>query len=203
MAVTPVIRILHFIPRRVEFDSQLRGRFIPFLRSQAGLLDLIAGRHGPDERGPRIVVSVWEPDAIVAVPPWSDQGLLDTAAAVDEAGEPRLEVMPVRVRFRAGDPDHPRLLRVFRGRVRPGDLDRYVDAVENGTRADAASGRGPLALYLATVESTPDQFVTVSTWSDWSVIEAATGGDIRRPVSTRHSEHLVASEATHYEVIEL
>lgn len=204
VAVTPVIRILHFQPQRVDFDSQLRERFIPILRAQAGLLDLVAGRHGPDERGPRIVVSVWAPGATVALPPWSDQGLLATDAPPTDFGtEGRLEVMPVRVQFRSDTSDRPRVLRVFRGRVRAGDLEGYVERSEAGTRADAAAGRGPLSLYLATDQGESDRFVTVSTWSDWSVIEAATGGDIRRPVATRHAERLAAAEATHFEVIEL
>jgi hypothetical protein len=200
-----VIRILHFRPQRVDFDAQLREQFIPILRSQSGLLDLVAGRHGPDERGPRIVVSVWAADAMVALPPWTDQAVIDPGgrAGVDP---PPAEVMPVRMMFRvepAEPADRARVLRIFRGRVRAGELDAYVDEAANGTQADAASGRGPLALYLATEESTPDTFVTASAWADWSVIEAATGGDVRRPVATRHPERLVDAEATHYEVIEL
>jgi hypothetical protein len=202
VAVSEVLRILHFQPHRLDFDGQLREQFIPILRNQGGLLDLIAGRHGPDERGPRIVASVWAADAVVALPPWSDRAALDAGGPRAATEERRPEVMPVRVSFRGQDTDVARVLRIFRGRVRPNELDRYIDEAEAGTHADVAAGRGPLALYLATMDSTPDAFVTVSAWSDWSVIEAATGGDIRRPVATQHPERLVESEAIHYEVIE-
>lgn len=202
MADGAVIRILHFRPQRVDFDSQLREQFIPILRNQAGLLDLIAGRHGPDERGPRIVVSVWEADAMVALPPWTDQAVIDPGGRVGP-DPPPAEVMPVRAMFRGDLADRARVLRIFRGRVRVGELDAYVEEAANGTRADAAAGRGPLALYLAADVSTPESFVTASAWADWSVIEAATGGDVRRPVATRHPERLVDAEAIHYEVIEL
>ena len=202
VADTAVMRILHFQPHRIDFDSQLREQFIPILRNQAGLLDLIAGRHGPDERGPRIVASVWAADAVVALPPWTDRGALDAGGPAATTDERRPEVMPVRVSFRGQGTDAARVLRIFRGRVRADELDRYIDEAETGTQADGAAGRGPLALYIATVDTIPDAFVTVSAWSEWSVIEAATGGDIRRPVATRHPERLVESEATHYEVIE-
>ncbi len=60
-------------------------------------------------------------------------------------------------------------------------------------------GHGPLALYLALEE--PDRFVTLSVWSSWSALEVATGGDVGRPVATRHEERLLAWEAAHYEVL--
>ena len=202
MADAALIRILHFRPQRVDFDVQLRETFIPILRGQAGLVDLIAARHGPDERGPRIVASVWAPGAVVALPPWTDRAAVDPVARVGDEPPPP-EVMPVKAMFRSDRGEPPRVLRIFRGRVRPGELEAYVEEAANGTRADALAGRGPLALYLAADESVPDTFVTVSAWADWSVIEAATGGDVRRPVATRHPERLVDAEATHYEVIEL
>jgi len=202
VAETAVLRILHFRPQRVDFDSQLRERFIPILRNQAGLVDLIAGRHGPDERGPRIVVSVWDADAVVALPPWSDQAVVDQGKPPGESPPPT-EVLPVRLLFRSDDTAPARVLRIFRGRVRSGELDAYVVDAANGTRADAAAGHGPLALYLAADGGSPDTFVTVSAWAAWSAIEVATGGDVRRPVATRHPERLADAEATHYEVIEL
>ena len=44
-------------------------------------------------------------------------------------------------------------------------------------------------------------FVTLSTWTEWDVVEDATGGDIRRPAATRHAERLVAWSASHFEVV--
>jgi hypothetical protein len=197
-----VIRILHFRPQRVDFDSQLREQFIPILRGQAGLLDLVAGRHGPDERGPRVVLSVWDADAAVALPQWPDQALVDQVGSAETTAPPA-EVLPVRARFRSDRTDPPRVLRIFRGRVRAGELEAYVDEAASGTRADAAAGYGPLALYLAADIVAPDTFITASAWADWSAIETATGGDIRRPVATRHPERLIEADVLHYEVIEL
>ena len=202
MADAALIRILHFRPQRVDFDAQLREQFIPILLGQDGLVDLIAGRHGPDERGPRIVASVWTPGAVVALPPWTDQAVVDPGSWIGNE-PPAPEVMPIRAMFRSDSGDPARVLRIFRGRVRPTELAAYVDEAANGTRADAQAGRGPLALYLATDDSAADTFVTVSAWADWSVIEAATGGDVRRPVATRHPERLIDADVTHYEVIEL
>lgn len=199
---SPTIRILHFVPRRADFDGQLREQFIPVLRSQAGLLDLVAGRHGPDERGPRIVVSVWAPDAVVAIPPWTDSGILDAAEPL-EPDEARPELLPVRVQVHGEGAGRPRVLRVFRGRVRAGELDRYAEEVEAGARSDLEAGRGPLALYLGGDPARPDAFATISTWPDWATVEAATGGDIHQPVATRHPERLLESDVTHFEVIEL
>lgn len=109
----------------------------------------------------------------------------------------------MRALFRDDRADPARVLRVFRGRVRAGELDAYIDEAATGTRADAAVGHGPLALYLGADPASPDTFVTTSAWGDWSEIERATGGDIRRPVATRHPERLVDADVLHFEVIEL
>jgi hypothetical protein len=76
-----------------------------------------------------------------------------------------------------------------------------VDTVRNSS--DVEAGGGPLSLCLATPGATSDEFLTVSTWSDWSTIEKATGGDIRKPLATRHPERIVAFEVDFYEAITL
>ena len=43
--------------------------------------------------------------------------------------------------------------------------------------------------------------MTLSVWSSWSALEVATGGDVGRPIATRHEERLLAWEAAHYEVL--
>lgn len=177
----------------------MRRRLARALRGEPGLTDIIAGRHGPDELGTRIAVSVWAGEA----------GIPDRTAALDElvasldVTDIRSERLAVHVEFRDARDRSARLLRVFRGEVRAGELDRYVEEAEAGTRADAAAGRGPIALFLATDPAVPNRFVTVSTWPDWTTVEAATGGDVRRPIATRHPERLVAADATHFEVIEI
>jgi hypothetical protein len=43
--------------------------------------------------------------------------------------------------------------------------------------------------------------VTASVWESWAALETATGGDVQRPVATRHPERIARWEATHFEVI--
>ena len=95
--------------------------------------------------------------------------------------------------------DRPGIVRLFEGQVRPGELDAYVDDARAGTLLDAAAGSGPMALYLA--RRTADAFVTLSVWPDWSTLQDATGGDVERPIATRHAHRLVAWHAEHYESI--
>ena len=93
----------------------------------------------------------------------------------------------------------PRVLRVVEGSVRDGEFDRYVEEAEAGTRADAAAGRGPVTLYLARAGT--NDFVTLSTWTEWDDVQDATGSDIRRPQATRHAERLAAWSASHFEIV--
>jgi len=109
---------------------------------------------------------------------------------------PRFDIR-IELPFSTAEP--PALLRLFRGTVRPGELEDYVSEVRTGTLADAETGRGPAALYLAT--DPPDDFVTVSLWSSWEAIALATGGDIARPTITKDSRRLVGIEVAHYETV--
>lgn len=179
----------------------MRRRLAPALRAEGGLTDVIAGRHGPDELGPRIVVSVRSGGVAAGMPDRTTT--LDALTALLDVTDAHAERLVVRVEFHDPRDRSARLLRVFRGQVRSGELDRYVDEAEAGTRADAAAGRGPIALFLGTEPAAPDRFVTVSTWPDWATVEAATGGDVRSPIRTRHPERLVAADVTHFEVIEV
>lgn len=200
LSVSPVLQIVRFCPRRVEVDDAVRQQLVPALRLRAGPRDVIAGRHGPDELGERIIVSVWSAGG--------DAGALERTSTLEDL-VPSLDVfdvrsdhLVVRVEFHDARSRTARLLRIFRGQVRSGELDRYIEVVDAGTRSDAAAGHGPIALLLGVEATSHDAFVTVSTWPDWSTIEAATGGDVRRPIATRNPELLVASEVTHFEVIE-
>ena len=47
----------------------------------------------------------------------------------------------------------------------------------------------------------PSDFLTLSTWASWSDIEAATGADLRRPITTQHASRLVSFEAEHLEIV--
>ena len=192
---------MQFLPRRVGIDDAMRRQLAPALRAEAGLMEVIAGRHGPDELGPRIVATVWSSGAVSDVPDRTTT--LDDLAKSLDVTDVRAEHLVVRAEIHDARDRSARLLRVFRGQVRPGELDRYVDEAEAGTWADVAAGRGPIALFLGTEPSSPDRFVTVSTWPDWATVGAATGGDVRRPIATRHPERLLAADATHFEVVEI
>ena len=91
------------------------------------------------------------------------------------------------------------MLRVFRGGVRPRELDIYIEEARAGTLADTAAGHGPCALYLAPLR--PDRFVTVSLWPDWAAVEVATGGDVHRPIRTRDPRRIIEMDVVHYEVV--
>lgn len=210
MPVTPAMRIERFVPRAIGADDELRDRLLPELRSRSGLQYVVAGRQGPDDLGPRIVVSVWASSARVDAtspathrPETAGPTVLEREDVEDLTV--RVSVQPDRAgaaRASGGPPGSARILRVFRGLVRTAELDAYVRDVETGTLADIAAGTGPLALFLAVADASADRFVTVSVWAGWSEIEAATGGNPRNPVATRHPERLVAADVAHYEVVE-
>jgi hypothetical protein len=61
-------------------------------------------------------------------------------------------------------------------------------------------GGGPLALHLA-IGPGDDDFVTMSVWESWAALETATGGDVQRPVATRHPERIERWDAAHFEII--
>ncbi len=110
-----------------------------------------------------------------------------------------LEVLDLAIDLRFDPAVLPTVLRVFRGGVRPGELDAYVEEARVGTLADTQAGHGPCALYLAPV--VPDRFVTVSLWPGWAAIEVATGGDVHRPITTRDPRRIIEMDVVHYEVM--
>ena len=197
-----VLRLFRFRPRGPGsvLDATLRESVAPCLAGLEGLRRLHLGRRGPDESGERVVVSVWSSSAAMTGGLGIDSGSagldVDLAVSVDE---PVVEVLPIRVEVPDGVPGTPGILRVFRGQTHPGLLDEYVEDVRRGTLADVEAGIGPLALYLGLAG--PVDFVTVSVWAGWGDIEAATGGNVRRPVATRHAGRLAGGTASHYEAL--
>src|SRR5205085_8394540 len=105
--------------------------------------------------------------------------------------------LSVHSRFERTDP--ARILRLFRGRVREGELEAYVDDARSGMLADALVNDGLIAFALGA--DPPDAFVTVSVWTGWPPIELATGGNTRQPVATRNSVRLTGYEVDHFEVL--
>jgi hypothetical protein len=204
VAVVPVVRLFGFRPSRPAFDNVVREWIVPTLRAQSGVLDVYAGRHGPDELGPRLIVSVWESRAAM------ESVFTGTARLggvqperMDGMTEATVEVLSPDVVHHAADAvEAPRIIRILRGCTQPGQRSRYIEQTRAGVLADVAAGHGPSAFYLARGAS-PEAFVAVSVWSGWPAIELATGGDVRRPMSTRRPELIETFDATHFEAIDL
>ena len=194
------IRLFQFLPIRGAFDTILRDVMIPDLWGLPGVLEVYVGRHGPDEIGPRLVASIWETNQAMA------EGLGTSfedpkfhPEYLDETTDRVLDVLPLTFSYRSDAAAQPTIMRLVSGRVRPDELESYVAEAWAGTEDDAAAGRGPDALYLAA--QPPDLFRTLSVWPDWQTLQDATGGDIDRPIATRHARRLVAWSARHYEVV--
>jgi hypothetical protein len=196
----PVIRLFRFRSARAEFDQVLRTVMLPDMRRMDGLVDVHVGRRGPDQLGDRIVASIWASrDAMVAgMGATLDESTFHPDRLADTADR-TLEVYPLDIVLRFDEGRPASLLRLFSGVVKPGELDPYVAEVRAGTMVDAETGGGPCALYLA--GDPPDRFFTLSLWPDWTAIERATGGDIRRPISTKDSRRIAEMDVVHYEVV--
>lgn len=190
--------MLSFFPAEVGTiaDQFVREAMVPGLRAQEAARHVYAGRAGPDDVGQRVVASVWESESDDAPPGITD--LLDLERS-ESIARVSVEVFPLVLSLPFELNDEARILRVFRGQARPGELELYVAEARDGTYADVAAAHGPAALFLGVAE--PDGFVTVSVWAAWENIAAATGGDLRTPIATRHAKRLVSGTATHYEIV--
>jgi hypothetical protein len=193
-----LLRLLTFRPDRAgdSADELLRRQMLPAMESVPGLRYLYAARASAAEGDRRVIASVWDDAAIspdLDLPQPFDFEV--SAHAVDV--EIEVHVLDIELAFR--DAGTPQILRIFRGRTVPGELDNYVDHARHGTMADALADHGPEALFLARIP--PDQFVTVSAWSAWDRIAASTGGNLRQPINTRHLELLEGGTATFYEIV--
>jgi len=196
----PIIRLFRFRPVHVEFDRVLRTEMLPDLRRLPGIVDARIGRHGPEDLGDRIVVSVWaDHGSMVAGVGESLTEPIFHPERLPATTDRILEVHRLDVALRFDLATDPTILRVFRGRVRPGELELYVEDARAGTLADSAADRGPNALYLARIP--PDRFLTVSLWPSWTAVEVATGGDVHRPIVTRDPRRIVEMDVAHYEVV--
>jgi heme-degrading monooxygenase HmoA len=195
------LRVFAFEPSRPGLiDTTLRESLLPELRERDGLIDAFVARHGPDEIGERVIVSVWE--SASAMQTGADESgpiARRHAEYADGIAGVRVQVHPVAVRLVFGRTDPPRILRIFQGEVLDGRLDDYLEDVRTGALADGGSSSGLTALYLG-VEP-PLRFQTVSAWTDWDAIEAATGGNIQHPIMTRFPERIRIIAATHYEIL--
>jgi heme-degrading monooxygenase HmoA len=196
-----VLRLFGFRPLGfgADYDARLRRTLLPPFFELPGLRSVYVGRRGPDESGERMIVSIWESGAAMSAAQGAGDGDRLEIETAEEVGPCRLEFVTLAVDLPFDRADPAQVLRVFRGQVREGELDLYAEEARNGTLADAAGPRGPLGLYLGS--QPPDRFITVSVWTDWESIEAATHGNIRQPIATSNAARLVGGTATHYEVV--
>lgn len=202
MSERRVLRLFRFRPARSAFDGILREVMLPDLRRLPGLVDLHLGRRGPDELGPRLLATVWAShrSMVESVGEDFDRPVFHPEFLA-ETTERELEISPLAISMPLEGSGSPRILRTLRGQILPGQRDVYVEQARNGYLGDVEAGRGPLAIHLGTGPG-DDEFVTLSVWDSWAAVEAATGGDIRRPMATRHSELIVRWDAAHFEIIE-
>ena len=180
----------------------MRDVMLPDLRRLPGLVDVFLGRRGPDELGPRLNASVWSSrEAMVAAVGADFDPPVFHPEYLDETTERVLEILPLAFSLPYGGVGTPRILRTLHGQARPGEREAYIEEARNGTIADINAGRGPLALHLATGPG-DDDFLTMSVWESWAALELATGGDVKRPVATRHPERIERWDAAHFEIID-
>jgi hypothetical protein len=195
VAGVPVLRLGSFTAAGSTrlLDVRLRDSIAPAVAAQPGLTGLYLARRSAEE-AQRAIVSVWASDAEMAAGV-AASGLDELEAEVGAV----VEILPLAVVVVDDQAADATVLRVFRGTVRDGALDEYVELARAGTLADMSAGTGPQALYLAAQSA--EGFVTVSAWPDWDRIMTATGGKLDRPIATRHTEQLVRAQVAHYEVI--
>ena len=200
LAEPRVIRLLRFRPVEAAFDAVLRAEIVPAMRQLDGLVDVFAGRQGPGDPGPRLMASVWRsPESMLAALDASSRPNGRDLEPIGGSTECELLWLPLAFGFRGNVARMPAVLRFVTGQVRPDELVAYIAEAHEGTIADAAAGRGPVALYLA--PDPPNAFRTLSVWIDWDTLQAATGGDVNRPIATRHAERLLDWQAEHYEIL--
>ncbi len=183
-----------------ELDRALRAS-VPVYAAQAGNRGTWLGRRGPAPADERVLASVWS--SRQAHDEATD--ILDLVAAhggmAATVHASRIDVLPLRL-FEVFERDRPMtILRLFRGRTHPGELDQYIEEARAGTQLDGARPDGPGMLVCGTDGEAA--FVTVSLWPDWSAIEASTGGNIQQPLTTRNAARIAQGSPTHYELVEL
>ena len=194
------LRVVSFQPGEAAstLDAELRDNILPQLMHLDSVDDIWAGRRGIGDDQARVIASIWRVDP--AAEPDGPPDVVALRALGDRVGLIEgVEQVPLSFHARFERSEPTRILRVFHGRVRAGDLDAYIDAARAGTLADSITNDGLIGLALGAER--PDAFTTVSVWTGWSAIEMATGGNTRQPFATRNSERLSTFTVTHYEVL--
>ena len=217
------LRVVTFHPVGFEtlVDAALRETCLPALLGHDGIVDAWAGRKGSRSDPRRVLVTTWtEPRRATTTEAAPGRGLGDGRDGRDASDDPDLATLraisaagpsltidtalavELAVHFRFDRPEPARILRVFRGTVRPGELDAYVADARSGTMAEAVVNDGLVAFALGPVAAdAADAFVTVSAWTGWPAIEEATGGNTRVPIATRNAIRLTGFEVSHFELL--
>jgi hypothetical protein len=199
-----VLRLLRFQPEGSGpvFDAWARDRLLPAYCGRPGLERVYLGRR-VEESDERCLAALWTAGngPLGVGPPGAPLANVTPPGDVVPAEITVIQhlELPLAVCVATLDRAVPQVLRVYQGQVRAGELDVYAAEAERGTLADIAAGHGPLGLFLAM--DPPDRFVTVSIWTAWDAIEAATGGNIRQPIATKNTHRLVRGTALHYEML--
>ena len=199
------LRVVTFQPDGHEssVDAALRDRFLPALLARDAVVDAWIGRHSTRTDHTRVIASTWS-ELPGDAPPGDSLPDVEFLVNLEASVAGRLTIereqtldLAVHARFERADP--ARILRLFRGRVREGELDAYVADARSGMLADAMVNDGLVAFALGA--DPPEAFVTVSVWTGWAAIEEATGGNTRQPIATRNSIWLTGFEVVHFEVL--
>lgn len=183
-----------------SFDAVLRSHVLPGLLDRPDVIDAWQGRRGTGD-GSRILVSTWRDGWVGEPADAPDLGLLrspafDALGGVEVASAEQLDIA-VHASF--ARPEPARVLRVFHGTARPGELPDYVEEARAGMTEDSRVNDGLVSFVLA--HDGVDRFISVSTWTGWSAIETATGGNTRQPAATRNSRRLAAFRIVHLELL--
>ncbi|MFN8621214.1 MAG: hypothetical protein U0869_10760 [Chloroflexota bacterium] len=179
----------------VAADGVLRDRVLPELAARAGCLGAWAGRRTSGERASRVLAVAWR-DVAAGDRARGDGSLRELVGHGRDHATLRGRIVLFE-RFPRHAP--PRILRVYDGRTRPGELEAYVEEARAGVLLDGASPDGPVSVCMAVVAA--DRFVTVSTWTDWERLARCTGGDLDRPLVTRNAARLIGGGPVHLELI--
>ena len=181
-------------------DSVLRGRVLPRLLAERGVADAWQGRRGSTD-GNHVLVSTWDDAPSRGGPERPDVALLHDPDLVALGGVEivAVEDLEVAVHARFERPEPARVLRVFHGTVRPGELPDYVEEARAGMSEDAQINDGLVSFVLG--HDGVQSFASVSTWTGWPAIEAATGGNTRQPFATRQPRRLTGFRIAHLELL--
>lgn len=182
-------------------DAVLRSVVVPRILADPAVVDAWQGRRGATD-GNHVLATTWTD----APPDEAPDRAPDVAALADSQLEAlggtsivTIEQLELAVHARFSRPEPARVMRVLHGQALPGELLPYIAEARAGMTADAAINDGLVSFALG--HDGRDAFVTVSTWTTWSAIEAATGGNTRRPATTRNVRRLADFSIVHLELL--